>query len=73
MNQPTGFEYQPSQNIEIGLESSGEESDYKVNKNDRNGQIICYKRRRILKPVGAEVSACYVLFCKKSKSIQLAN
>ncbi|KAL8115226.1 uncharacterized protein LOC141663839 isoform X1 [Apium graveolens] len=57
VSQPTGFEYQPSQNIEIGLESSGEESDYKVNKNYRNGQIICYKRRRILKPVGVEGDA----------------
>ncbi|KAK1373938.1 hypothetical protein POM88_030131 [Heracleum sosnowskyi] len=59
VSQPTGFEYQPSQNIEIGLESSGQQSDYKINKNDRNGQIICYKRRRILKPVGAEGERSY--------------
>lgn len=57
VKQSTGFESIPCQS-EISLESLVEASDYKEDENHGNGEIICYKRRRISKPMGAEVSAC---------------
>lgn len=59
VSQPTGFEYVPCQNGEMGLQSSGKGSDYnksKSNGTDQTDQTVYYKRR-ILKPVAAEVSA----------------